>query len=180
MAAAEAKDHGFTLTELMVVVVIIGLLALVAIPALSRDSAKSAYETFANEVYQTLYRAKIEAISSKESRRVSFPNKTQYSLESYFEGTAAMLKQVTTRDGLEVFDYRGDRNGITGTRVAPAFQVYFSATSDVSMVGACGGSACATPCACTVTIYLKSPDDRYKGRIVIYQSTGYIRLYEGW
>jgi len=62
MVAVRKTDAGFTLTELMVVVVILALLAAVSSPLFTRDNNARKGRGWANIVAQTLQRARFQAM----------------------------------------------------------------------------------------------------------------------
>lgn len=63
MSPSRSRQTGFTVTEMMVVLVIIGLLAAVATPSLTRDSTARKGREFASFVAQGLQRTHLDAMS---------------------------------------------------------------------------------------------------------------------
>ena len=70
MSPRRSRQAGFTITEMMVVLVIIGVLAAVATPSLTRDSTARKGRDFANIVAQRLQRAHLDAMSLRASHIV--------------------------------------------------------------------------------------------------------------
>jgi prepilin-type N-terminal cleavage/methylation domain-containing protein len=65
MVTIRKTDAGFTLTETMVVVVILSILAAISTPLLIRDNAARKGRTWANIVAQTLQRARFQAMGDR-------------------------------------------------------------------------------------------------------------------
>src|SRR5437867_8846528 len=63
--AADRSDGGYTLTELMIVVVIIAVVSAIAAPRFTRDRITQDGREFVNELTRELQRSRIEAISTR-------------------------------------------------------------------------------------------------------------------
>jgi len=67
-----SRQAGFTLTETMVVVVILGILAALSTPLLTRDNTARKGRDWAKLVAQTLQRARFEALGERTTIHVLF------------------------------------------------------------------------------------------------------------
>jgi prepilin-type N-terminal cleavage/methylation domain-containing protein len=72
MATGRRKQAGFTLTETMVVLVIISILAALSTPLLSRDNTARKGRDWAKIVAQTLQRARFQALGDRTTMHVLF------------------------------------------------------------------------------------------------------------
>lgn len=70
MVTVRKGDAGFTLTEAMVVVVILSLLAAISTPLFTRDNNARKVRGWANAVAQTLQRARFQALGDRSSVHV--------------------------------------------------------------------------------------------------------------
>jgi type IV fimbrial biogenesis protein FimT len=70
--ARNARSHGFTLVETMVVVVMLGLLLVVAIPNFANSNRRRRAEAAAEEISTTLQIARQRAIATRVPFRVVF------------------------------------------------------------------------------------------------------------
>jgi prepilin-type N-terminal cleavage/methylation domain-containing protein len=79
MLLRRKSQAGFTITELMIVLVIIGVLAAIATPSLTRDTTARKGRDFANMVAQGMLRAHLEAMSSRTTQIVRiFANRVEF------------------------------------------------------------------------------------------------------
>jgi prepilin-type N-terminal cleavage/methylation domain-containing protein len=149
---------GFTVTELMVVLVIIGVLAAVATPSLTRDSTARKGRDFANMVAQGIQRAHFDAMSTKRAQLVFFYADR---VEFYRAANGQMLLLRTLRSPA----YAGDGphlaiwNVTTTSGAAPTVQVlglvdteswiYFNPTGNA-------GSTAASSSLASYQIYIRN------------------------
>jgi prepilin-type N-terminal cleavage/methylation domain-containing protein len=68
--SAPSLEAGFTLTELMMALVIVGLLSALALPSLGRDARAKMGSEYASLVVRELQRARLDAIGERLSQRV--------------------------------------------------------------------------------------------------------------
>lgn len=66
------RERGFTITELMVVLAIVGVLTVIATPNLSRWSTSIRMESATREIASTLQLARTRAITQNASIRITF------------------------------------------------------------------------------------------------------------
>ena len=117
-------DAGFTLSELMVVLAIMGTAAATAVPGLGRDKAAASGRGYAQEVTQELQRARMEAVTTRLPRYAFvYANRIEIRVAKPGLSPTAALVAPTTSDpilrtiragvGVNAFD-------VTGTRSTPS------------------------------------------------------------
>jgi prepilin-type N-terminal cleavage/methylation domain-containing protein len=179
------KSHGFTLVELMVVLVIIAVLAAIAVPALTRDTSEADFRSFVRRLAQDLHRARIEAISQREDRAIVLAAgpPSSYRLEAVIATplTRSALEQpVLAPEGVRIAGVLAQAaepgNSYTPPGALPA-EIRFGATSAASVeVGASTGNVTNGP----ATVFVETADGRRRARIVVYGTTGYARTHFSW
>lgn len=110
------REDGFTITELIVTVAIIGLLTTIGTLAFNSMSRKGAIEAQAKEIYSDLMKARAEAMFQKVNRSATV-TATQFSIYPNDSGTGTPILEKTYKQtmvsndaNLLVFDANGLAN----------------------------------------------------------------------
>jgi prepilin-type N-terminal cleavage/methylation domain-containing protein len=184
MTDKDRGERGLTLIELLVVVAIVAILGSVAIVSFGRQDTDRRFQEAAQKLAQEVYAARMTAASARDDRVLLFPaGGTKYLVHTALAGASQLALEKTYELPTDItiagVDLKTDIPG-DATEDAPVLPavVRFSGTSPVR--ASKGSSDGYPPNENPATIYLKSGTGGYKGKIVIYRTTGYARYYDGW
>jgi prepilin-type N-terminal cleavage/methylation domain-containing protein len=192
---ARRPDHGFTLTEMMVVVVIVGLLSAVATPFFGRDRLAREGRDFASSIARDLQKARVQAITDRLAIR-AFIYRDRIEFRSAVPGATpgAPPRAATTAD--PVMRVLRGREELTiadavplpnaGAAPAPDAQVLTTAAPVVVEFNSLGQAQLVGGGAFTgVTLYVRnnglqvSHPERFH-RIDVTALTGFVSLQPRW
>src|SRR4051812_32926840 len=114
-ATARRRAAGFTITELMVVLVVVGILSAIATPYLVKDHKASQGREFVSEMVRELQRVRVQALAERLAVR-AFIYSDRIELRSWVPGARPgdpqrapttsdpLLRRVPAPAGVNVFD----------------------------------------------------------------------------
>ncbi len=144
---ARSAQAGFSLTEMMVVLVVTGILLTVAVPNFVRIGQRDQVETAAYDMQRTLALARQKALAKRTQYRVTINESGRYYYVERKQGGAWVAdpdEQISWRDDVNLgLSLGGDGNnddvviepqGTVLSQDAPAFFTFTNASGDTARV----------------------------------------------
>jgi prepilin-type N-terminal cleavage/methylation domain-containing protein len=110
MKMEKVDKRGFSLLELMMVVVIIAIMAAVALPNMSGWFSKKDLDSDARSLFSTLQQGRLQAIKGNEEVRISLntgPNPDTYMMRSTSTGLTVGPTELSTGMSFEAPNFAG-------------------------------------------------------------------------
>jgi prepilin-type N-terminal cleavage/methylation domain-containing protein len=191
VVAARSRQAGFTMTELMVVLVVVGILSAMAMPYMAKERKADAGRIFASELVRELQRVRVQALSERLPVRV-FIFRDRVELRSWVPGarpgdparaaltTDPLLRKIPVAQGIDVVDVLITATPAPGSQyltTSSAAQIDFNAQGQMQFVG----QAPMTP----AFVFIQNNNVRTNHpeaylRVDIRSLTGYVALRTGW
>lgn len=188
---AARRQAGFTMTELMVVVVVVGVLSAVATPYMAKERKANRGREFTSEVVRELQRVRVQALSERLPVRAAI-YRDRVELKSWVAGahhgdppraplgTDPVMRKIPAPTGIDVFHVLGNAATPPSSPYLTAsvsVDVDFNAQGQMQLVG----QAPMTP----AFVFIRNNNVRSNHpeaylRVDIRALTGYVALREGW
>lgn len=187
-------ERGFTLTELMVVVAIVAIVAAIAVPLLTADHSEADLNKFVEKFVQDVRRAHIEAISSREERALQITNsngQSQWNLTQVSPGAPTDTHTLLSRNILPsnvVIVAVSSINALPiegNTYSAPTVTAPVAAmTGDAEIRFRCTGEADSNITTATTfeptTVFFSTDSGRFRARVVISPQNSFVKYFPSW
>lgn len=187
--AVKYNNHGFTLIELMVVVVILAGLAVLAVPALTKDNLEAQLDKYVSQFVQDVQRSHMEAISSKEDRSILIWGK-RHQLGSVNNNNFFLLAQREAPNEVMITDVKNIaavpwNTSYSASAVNSSIysstngkEIRFRGLGDMAL--GTGEGPGGTLASTSVSVFFRTVDGNFKSRIIIYPATSFAKIYKGW